>query len=66
MIVCLIRFNNNGILCKSVVLAESVKEAEELLIKEYKKYDIEIQIEDYEVIEEEGIVLTWNEPTVSA
>jgi len=60
--VYLIRFNNNGLLMKVVILADDYEEAEKILRKRYRKFDIEIDIEEYEEIEDKGVVLTWNEP----
>lgn len=53
-----IRFINNGLLGVSIVLAETIEEAELMLLKDYKEYNVEIQIEDYEEIEEKGVTLT--------
>jgi hypothetical protein len=60
--VYLIRFLNNGLLMKSIVLAETFQEAEKLLIKDYAEYGIEIQIEEYEEVTTKGVALTWNQP----
>ncbi len=47
---------------KVVILADDYEEAEKILRKRYRKFDIEIDIEEYEEIEDKGVVLTWNEP----
>ena len=57
-----IRFYNYGMLSQSIVLADSIEEAESLLKKDYKEFGIDIQIEEYEEVEDKGVALTWNEP----
>ena len=57
-----IRFNNNGVLCESVVMEETFDKAENLLINDYKEYGINIIIEEYEEITEKGVILTWHQP----
>lgn len=56
--VYLIRYHNNGYFCKSIVLAESYDEAERIILKDYNEFDIEIQIEEYEEIQEKRVALT--------
>lgn len=53
-----IRFDNNGLFCVSIVIAETVEEAKQLLTKDYEEYNVKIHIEEYEEIEEKGIALT--------
>lgn len=56
------RFNNGGVLCLAIVIAETPEEAETLLKKDYEDYGITILIEGYEEIEEKGVTLTWHQP----
>lgn len=53
-----IRFDNNGLFCVSIVIAETIEEAKQLLIKDYDEYNVKIQIEEYEEVEEKGVALT--------
>jgi hypothetical protein len=62
VIVVKVRFFSGDILHVSVVLAGSIPEAFDILINEYKEYGIYIQIEEYEVLREKCIALTWHEP----
>jgi len=57
-----IRFINGGQLMEAIVLGESYEQAERLLKKDYKEYDLEIVIEEYEEINQKGVALTWHEP----
>lgn len=57
-----IRFINKGILSMAIVLAESVEEAKSLLTREYSDYGVEIEIEEYEDVNEKGVSLTWTQP----
>lgn len=54
-------FNYEGSLAICIVLAHTWEEAKELLLKDYKDFDLEIRIEEYEVIEDKGVVLTWHQ-----
>lgn len=56
--VYLIRYHNNGYFCKSIVLANSYKEAEEILLEPYIEWGVKIEIEEYEEIDGKGIALT--------
>lgn len=58
MNVYLFRYHNNGYFCKSVVLAKDYEQAEETLLEPYIEWGIDIEIEEYEVINERGIALT--------
>jgi hypothetical protein len=62
MTVFLIRFNNNGVLSKAIVLAENNIEAYKVLAKDYEEYGVKIDIEEYEIITDRGVALTWHEP----
>jgi len=62
MTVFLIRFNNDGILSKSIVIAENDIEACKILKDEYKQFGLKIDIEEYEAITDKGVALTWHEP----
>lgn len=57
-----IRFNNSGVLNVVVVVAETYKEAESILVEDYKEYGIDIEILEYEEVEEKGVVMTWTAP----
>jgi hypothetical protein len=53
-------FTNGGDLAVSVVVAETIEEAIQMLIDDY---EVERKnIEEYEEIEEKEIVLTWYQP----
>lgn len=56
--VYLFRFHNNGYFCKTIVLAETYKEAETKLLQTYKEFDVTIEIEEYEEVNEKGVALT--------
>lgn len=56
--VYLIRYHNNGYLCKSIVVAESYEQAEQLLVGQHAEFNVTIAIEEYEEITEKGIALT--------
>ena len=56
--VFLVRYYNEGYLCKSIVVAENYKEAKSILVNEYKYFNVEIEIEEYLEIDEKGIALT--------
>jgi hypothetical protein len=58
MKVFIIRYHNNGYFCRSVVLAESYEEAERILLKNFKEFDVTIEIEEYEEVVDKGIALT--------
>lgn len=62
--VYLVRYTVDGLLHKAVILAEYYKDAEEILIKQYQEYGIDIQIEEWEYFEDgdNGVILTWHEP----
>lgn len=57
-----IRFYNYGALAEAIVVAETIEEAETLLTKDYKEFNVPIEIDEYEEIEEKGVALTWYEP----
>ncbi|MFS0864113.1 hypothetical protein [Fredinandcohnia sp. 179-A 10B2 NHS] len=56
--VYLIRYHNNGYFCKSIVLANCYEEAEKILLKDYKDFNVTIEIEEYEEITDKGTALT--------
>lgn len=58
----LFRYYVDGILHKAVIVAEWRTDAEKMLKERYQEFGIVIKIEEWECIEEDGIVLTWHEP----
>lgn len=64
MDIFLIRYTvgESHILHKSVVKADFYEEALCFLLARYKEYNIKINIEEYEIVTDNGIILTWHEP----
>lgn len=56
--VFLIRYHNSIDFCESIVMAEDYKEAEMILIEDYKAFDVMIEIKEYEEIAEKATLLT--------
>ena len=57
-----IRFYNYGILAEAIAIAETIEEAETLLRKDNNEFNLKIDIDEYEEINDKGVALTWYEP----
>lgn len=58
-----ISFMNGAIYSNTIVLASSYEEAEDILKQDYKDYGLDIEIGEYEEMNEKGVILTTHHET---